>query len=112
MTRPEKEWRQLRLQEAATDDPLVRAEKARDNEERNIAGWKAQAARMQAAGREPPTGLWSAIQESEQAVERLTGEILALERAAHDERQRVARRRNADQARRVGQALPDNEEDR
>jgi hypothetical protein len=107
---PQEQWEQLQLQDA-TDDPLARLHAERDNTRRNIAGWRAQIERIRRSGHEPPAGLVASITAAEGEVRRLDSEILRVQRASYDEGQRSARQRIADQAVRVGKALPDKGEE-
>lgn len=70
------------------------------------AGWRKQADRIRRGGRDPGD-LLDRIAEAEREATRVAGEILRVQRVDHDERQRAARSQYGDQARRVGEALPD-----
>jgi hypothetical protein len=105
---PEGEWQQLKLQ-AADQDPLERLERERDNHLRNAAGWRRQAQRIRSKGHDPGD-LLDKIAEAEREANRVTAEILRVQRGEYEERQRKARTTHSDQARRVGDALPDSEE--
>lgn len=102
MSMDEQEWQDLKRQE----DPLARLRWERDNHMRNAAGWRKQADRIRRGGRDPGD-LLDRIAEAEREATRVAGEILRVQRVDHDERQRAARSQYGDQARRVGEALPD-----
>jgi hypothetical protein len=101
----EQEWQDLKRQDQAKD-PLTRLRWEHDNHLRNAAGWRKQADRIRRAGRDPGD-LLDKIAEAEGEANRVAGEILRVQRVDHDERQRTARSRYGDQARRVGEALAD-----
>lgn len=86
-----------------------RLEWERTNHRRNAAGWAKQVERCRQVGHDPG-GLLDAIAEAEREADRCAVEIAELEDADHQERQRRARTRFADQGRRVGDALADKED--
>jgi hypothetical protein len=108
--------------ERLTAADLLRLRRDQLHHLRNARGWRAQARRIRRGGLDPSEVLARA-QEAEAEAERIDNKIqnyLELERrhrariqeqeADWHERQRQARLRFANQARRIGQALPDKEE--
>ena len=109
MSMDEQEWLKLKRQDAAREqgrNPLARLQAERANAVRNIEGWQRQVERIRRNGREPTAGLVALIEATEREVRRLDAEILRVQRIDYDERQRTARSRYGNQARRVGEALP------
>jgi hypothetical protein len=102
-------WLERELAKNAAKGGLARLEWERANHRRNAAGWAKQVERCRQAGHDPG-GLLDAIAEAEREADRCAAEIAQLEDAAHQERQRRARTRFADQGRRVGDALADKED--
>jgi len=92
------------------DDALARLQAQRDQEWRNVAGWQAQVEQIRCGGGNP-TRILAAIDQAEQTITQLTQEILRRLEADHDERERAARKRFADQAIRIRKSLPDKEKE-
>jgi hypothetical protein len=105
MSMDEQAWQELKRHDTA-EDPLARLRWERDNHLRNAAGWRKQAERIRRAGHDPGD-LLDKIAGADREANRVAAEILRVQRVDHDERQRAARSRYGDQARRVGEALPD-----
>jgi len=107
---PEQEWQQLKLQDA-DQDPLARLERERDNHLRNAAGWRRQADRIRSKGHDPGD-LLDKIAEAEREANRVSAEIVRVQRGEYDERQRKARLAHGDQAVELGRRLPSTGEEK
>jgi hypothetical protein len=84
---------------------LGRLERERDNAIRNAKGWRGQADRIIAAGRDPGD-LEDAIVEAQAEAGRLTAEIVELLDTSRHERERAARQAYGDQTTKLGRSLP------
>jgi hypothetical protein len=92
-------------------DPLTRLQAQRENTTRNVRSWRGQVEGIRQRGLEPPADLLAWIANGEREIDRLNAEILRVQRVEYDEGQRAARTTHADQGRRIGDALPSNQEE-